>query len=192
MLGATLLPARGRADDAKISMRVSWWGSDDRHQRTLKMLKLFEARHPGLSMTAEYGGLIGYQDKLSTEFAGGNAPDVMQIADNREALAASGRLLRLDDAIASGQLNLADANKSVLEALRINGKLFSIPWGLACGCYFLDTKVFADTKTDIPGNDWSWDEVRADRQEDLPGIAARHVRLGGHLGGDGSASALPV
>jgi multiple sugar transport system substrate-binding protein len=158
-LGATAVMTRGlRAQDVKATMRLAWWGSDDRHQRTLKLIKLFESRHPGLVMTGEYGGLIGYQDKLSTEFAGRSAPDIMQISDNRESLIAAGRLLQLDPYIANGQLDLKDANTAVLNTLKVGGKLYSIPWGLACGCYFLDTKVFADSKTDLPGPDWSWED----------------------------------
>lgn len=158
--GSSLLAGLAHAQSAE-TMRIAWWGSDDRHKKTLKVLKLFEEKNPGLSMSSEYGGLIGYQDKLSTEFAGGNAPDVMQIADNRESLIASGRLLDLDDAIKSGKLDLSTANKAVLETTKVDGKLYSIPWGLACGCYFLDTKVFADTKTELPGLDWTWDEYAA-------------------------------
>lgn len=156
--GAAMLAAPARAQDAKVNMRISWWGSDDRHQRTLKMIKLWESRNPGATMAAQYGGLIGYQDKLSTEFAGRNAPDVMQIADKREALIASGRLMQLDPFIASGQLNLADARKSVLEPFKVDGKLYSLPWGLASGCYFLDTKVFTDVGAELPDLDWTWDD----------------------------------
>ncbi len=159
LLGGTALFAGGvRAEDAKIKMRIGWWGSDDRHQRTLKLIKLWESRKPGAVMTAEYGGLIGYSDKISTEFAGRNAPDVLQISDNRESLIAAGRLLRLDDYIASGQLNLSDANRSVLETLKVDGKLYSIPWGLACGCFFLDATVFGDLGVALPGPNWTWDE----------------------------------
>lgn len=162
LLAGTTLPfQQTRAQDAKVTMRIAWWGSDDRHQRTLKMIKLWESRNPGGKMTAEYGGLIGYQDKRSTEFAGGNAPDVLQIADNRESLIASGRLMQLDSAIASGQLNLSDANKSVLETLKFGGKLYSIPWGLAGGCFFFDTKVFADAGVELPGLGWNWDDFAA-------------------------------
>ena len=158
LVGAGLLPGAAGAQDTKVTMRISWWGSDDRHQRTLKLIKLWESREPGATMTPQYGGLIGYQDKLSTEFAGRNAPDVMQIADNRESLIASGRLLRLDEFVASGQLDLTNANKSVLETMKVGGKLYSIPWGLAGGCFFLDTKVFADTGVALPGPDWNWDQ----------------------------------
>ncbi|WP_162950192.1 ABC transporter substrate-binding protein [Rhizobium jaguaris] len=157
LAGSGLLPEIARAQGA-AEMLVAWWGSDDRHQKTLKLLKLFESKHPGLKMDAQYGGLIGYQDKISTQFAGGNAPDIMQISDNREALIASGRLLQLDDAIASGKINLADANKSVVETIKVGGKLYSIPWGLACGCFFLDTKAFQDANVALPGPDWTWDQ----------------------------------
>lgn len=153
-----LLSGAARAQASKINMRISWWGSDDRHQKTLRLIKLWESKNPGASMTPQYGGLVGYQDKLSTEFAGRNAPDIMQISDNREALIASGRLLRLDEFIASGQLDLSNANKTVMATIKVGGKTYSIPWGLACGCYFLDTKVFADTRTELPGLDWTWDE----------------------------------
>ncbi|MDB5585742.1 MAG: carbohydrate transporter substrate-binding protein [Devosia sp.] len=156
LAGLPLLSSLARGQD-KIDMRIAWWGSDDRHQKTLKIIDLFEAEHPGLTMESQYGGLIGYQDKLSTEFAGGNAPDIMQVSDSRESLIKSGRLLELDDYIKSGELNLSDANTSVLETLKVDGKLYSIPWGLASGCYFIDTKVFADSRVEEPGLDWNWD-----------------------------------
>src|SRR5258708_6641556 len=67
LAASPLFAGIGRA--AGTDMRIAWWGSDDRHQKTLKVLKLFEQQNPGVTMTPEYGGLIGYQDKLSTEFA---------------------------------------------------------------------------------------------------------------------------
>jgi len=88
LAAAPLLAGMSLAADA-TTMRLSWWGSDDRHQKTLALIKLFESKHPGLTITPEYGGFVGFQDKLSTEFAGGNAPDVMQVADSG-ALIASG------------------------------------------------------------------------------------------------------
>lgn len=157
MLAAPSLLRDASAQEA-AKMRISWWGSDDRHQKTLKLIKYWEGKHPGVTMSAQYGGLIGYQDKLSTEFAGRNAPDIMQISDNRESLIASGRLLQLDEFVKSGELDLSSANKSVLETLKVNGKLYSLPWGLAGGCWFFDTKVFADSKVELPKASWTWDE----------------------------------
>lgn len=158
---AALAMAPGLAGSAlaqdSINMRVSWWGSDDRHKKTLEIIKIFEKKNPGVTITPEYGGFVGYQDKLSTEFAGGNAPDVMQVADPAELIAA-GKLLVLDDYVNSGKIDLSDANKTVLATSRVDGKLYSIPWGLGCGCWFLDTKVFADSNIELPGLNWTWDK----------------------------------
>ncbi|SHG01575.1 multiple sugar transport system substrate-binding protein [Kaistia soli DSM 19436] len=156
LAASPLLSGVSFAQDA-TTMRLSWWGSDDRHKKTLALIQLFQSKHPGLSVTPEYGGFVGYQDKLSTEFAGGNAPDVMQVADPG-ALIAAGRLLALDDYIAAGKIDVSNASKSVLETAKVGGKQYSVPWGLACGCYFLDNQVFEDAKVDIPDYGWTWDE----------------------------------
>ncbi|MGV8989392.1 MAG: ABC transporter substrate-binding protein [Cypionkella sp.] len=161
LAGSPFLSHMAIAQQGDGKLRISWWGSDDRHQKTLKIIELFQKKHPGTELTSQYGGLIGYKDKLSTEFAGGNAPDVMQISDSREALIASGRLLELDAYVADGKLDLTNANQDVLDIVKVDGKLYSIPWGLATGCWFLDTKVFADTGTELPGMDWTWDEYAA-------------------------------
>ena len=158
LAGGVALVARRAQAQEKATMRMSWWGSDDRHTRTLQAIKQWTERNPGLTITPEYGGFLGYQDKLTTQFAGRNAPDIMQIGDNRTALAAAGRLLQLDEYVRSGTLDLHDANAGVLDSVRQDGKLFSLPWGLACGCFFADTKVFADAKVDIPAYGWTWDD----------------------------------
>jgi multiple sugar transport system substrate-binding protein len=162
LLGAAVLaagaalPAAVRAQST-ATLRLSWWGSNDRHQKTLKLIKLFEQKHPGVTITPEYGGFVGYQDKLSTEFAGGNAPDVMQVAESGQ-LIASGRLQPLDDYISQGKIDTSDENQGVLATSKVKGKLYSLPWGLACGCYFLDNQVFQDAKVAIPDYGWTWDE----------------------------------
>jgi len=66
-VAAALSKSSAARAQAKATMRISWWGSDDRHQKTLKLIKLWESQNPGVTLTPEYGGFIGYQDKLFTE-----------------------------------------------------------------------------------------------------------------------------
>lgn len=76
-LAASLaLPAL--ANDARV-LRFAWWGGAARHGATLKAIALFERRHPGLKIKAEYMGFNGYLERLTTQIAGGSEPDVMQI-----------------------------------------------------------------------------------------------------------------
>ena len=60
-------------------LRFSWWGGGARHEATLKAVRLFESRNPGLRIKAEYMGFQGYLERLTTQVAGGAEPDVMQI-----------------------------------------------------------------------------------------------------------------
>ncbi len=61
------------------TLRFSWWGGAERHEATLKVIAAFEAKNPGVKIKGEYMGFNGYQERLSTQIAGGAEPDLMQI-----------------------------------------------------------------------------------------------------------------
>ncbi len=60
-------------------LRFAWWGGSSRHQATLAALRLFESKHPGVRVKAEYMGFNGYLERLTTQIAGRSEPDLMQI-----------------------------------------------------------------------------------------------------------------
>lgn len=68
-----------RAQPKPTLLRFSWWGGGARHEATLKAVRLFEARNPGVRIKAEYMGFQGYLERLTTQVAGGAEPDVVQI-----------------------------------------------------------------------------------------------------------------
>lgn len=50
---------------------MMWWGSQARHDATLKVIDLFEKKNPNIKINGEYMGSDGYFDKLNTQVAGG-------------------------------------------------------------------------------------------------------------------------
>lgn len=62
-----------------VTLRFSWWGGDARHEATLAVIDQFQQLYPYITIEAEYGSSDGYHDKLSTQLAGGTAPDIIQI-----------------------------------------------------------------------------------------------------------------
>jgi len=64
---------------ANVELRFSWWGASARHEATLKAIKAFEAKNPGVTIRGEYMGYDGYVGKLGTQLAGNTEPDIMQI-----------------------------------------------------------------------------------------------------------------
>jgi oligogalacturonide transport system substrate-binding protein len=81
-LAAGMVFARGASDTGAggtITLRFSWWGTDPRHEATLKVIEAFEKANPNIKIDPEYGAQTGYNDKKTTEFASGTAPDMFQI-----------------------------------------------------------------------------------------------------------------
>ncbi|HRR78133.1 MAG TPA: extracellular solute-binding protein, partial [Ruminococcus sp.] len=54
-------------------------GGDDRHEATLNAIKLWEERHPEITIIPEYGGWDGWTEKVTSQLSGGTEPDIMQI-----------------------------------------------------------------------------------------------------------------
>lgn len=72
----------GGSDEAsgggETVLRYTWWGNPDRAARTKGAVALFEKEHPGITVRTSFAGYEAYKQKLATQAAGGDAPDVMQ------------------------------------------------------------------------------------------------------------------
>ncbi|MBL8126674.1 MAG: extracellular solute-binding protein, partial [Chloroflexia bacterium] len=68
------------AQDQPVLLRLAWWGSAERHERTYEALALFEERYPNIRVTSEVASFDGHFDKLAVQIAGGEAPDVFQMS----------------------------------------------------------------------------------------------------------------
>ena len=78
MAGAAHTPAAAQSGGAPVELRVAWWGSQDRHNRTIKAIELFQKKYPNIKVTYEFAGWGDYWTKMTTQAAGRNLPDVMQ------------------------------------------------------------------------------------------------------------------
>lgn len=141
----------------KVELRMLWWGSQDRHDLTMKVIKLFEEKNPNIKVTPEYSGFDGYWDKLSVQVGGGSAPDVIQMSTayindyvNRQSL------LPLDGT----SIKLTDIDESTLSTGKLNGKLYAIPAGISSQAYVYDPAILAKAGVKLPER-MTWDDLAA-------------------------------
>ena len=66
------------AGDEPIELRIAWWGSQNRHDRTIEVIEMFEEMHPNIDVVYEFSGWDDHWTKMATQAAGGNLPDIMQ------------------------------------------------------------------------------------------------------------------
>lgn len=158
---AALSGCSGRTRSAEpveqTTIRVAWWGSQARHERTIRALQLFERDHPGFTIEYEYAVWNDYWTRLTTQAAGNDLPDVMQ-QDYQYLTEWVGRglIVPLDDAASSGVLDLSDAAESSLAGGRADGKLYGVSLGINSVCMMLDAEAFATAGVALPSDDWTW------------------------------------
>ncbi|MCA9886264.1 MAG: extracellular solute-binding protein, partial [Anaerolineae bacterium] len=64
-------------------LRMGWWGNDDRAERTLAVIALFEEAYPDITVIGEPNGGAGdHFQILDTQLAANNAPDIIQFGGN--------------------------------------------------------------------------------------------------------------
>jgi len=145
----------------QITLRISWWGSQDRHNRTLKVIDLFQKKYPYIKIVPEYTGWSEYYTKLTTQAAGGNAPDIMQ-QDHAyiRGWVDKGLILPLDDLVAQGVINLKDVDKAIVDSGRLYGKLYAINLGNNSQAFAIDVELFKKAGVPLPSFFWTWEDFK--------------------------------
>ena len=65
-----------------VPLTMSWWGGESRHNAYQEPLKAFSAEHTTITVNPTFAAWSGWEDTMSTKFAGGVAEDVCQISWN--------------------------------------------------------------------------------------------------------------
>ncbi|MDI9259487.1 ABC transporter substrate-binding protein [Alicyclobacillus sendaiensis] len=148
--------AAGSADSKPVvTLTFGFWGDAKEEAVTLAAVKAFEKLYPNIHIQTEFGGPFNqYFTKLSTEVAGGNAPDIMQMDyEYIDAYAKEGQLLNLKGAKG---INLSTISPSVLKSGYIGGGLYGIPNALNNYAVIYDQAAFA--KAGYHGQRVSWQQ----------------------------------
>ena len=148
------------AQEARV--RLLWWGSQGRAERTNEVVKLFNAANPGTVVEGESAGWDSYWTRLATQTAGGNAPDVIQM-DYRYIFEYARRdaLLPLDDLIASGAIDLSGFSEEAIAGGQVDGKTFGISLGANSSAMIVNAGAFTDAGLAAPERGISWDDFAA-------------------------------
>jgi multiple sugar transport system substrate-binding protein len=145
---------------AETRLRLIWWGNPDRDKRTNDVVDLYQQKNPEVSIAPENYQWGDYWQKLATQAAGRNLPDVIQM-DYRYIFeyARRGQLAELDSFIGN-QIDLADFDQNQLNSGKVDGKVY----GISMGANSMAT-VYNKTKLDELGVEmpdptkWNYDDL---------------------------------
>lgn len=144
----------------KVELKIAWWGSQVRHENTIKVIELYQKLNPNVTITYEFAGWDDYWTKLTTMAAGGQLPDVMQQDYSRIAeWQKRGLLEPLDPFIANKTLDVSDVAPAIINSGKINGKVYAISLGSNSYAFLLDVDAFKKAGVPLPAQDWTWQDM---------------------------------
>lgn len=146
------------AQDGPVEIRFSWWGNEGRAQLTTKAIAEFEAANPDIKVKPEYGDISGYFDKLATQVAANDAPDVITMGGAYPAEYANRGAL-LDLSKVSGALDLSAMDPGALENGQVQGTQYGVSTGANALAIVVNPAVFAAAGVPLPDDStWDWDD----------------------------------
>lgn len=148
--------------DDQVTIRYAWWGSDSRHQLNATLIEAFTEEYPHINIVPDFAEFSNYWDKLATQTAGGDVPDVlMQEERYLREYAGNGVLADLSDYdIATDRIDEALLGSGVFD-----DGLWGIPTGANVWAIMIDPVIFEEAGVEIPDDTtWTWAEYRSTMQ----------------------------
>jgi multiple sugar transport system substrate-binding protein len=148
--------AAPQSDGGPVELRFSWWGSDKRAQVTQAAIDAFEAENPNIKIKPEYGDWSGYWDKLATQVAANDAPDIIQM-DEKYITEYSTRGALLD--LSKYEVDTSKLDEAALNAGKGEKGLTGIAAGINAATILANPAVFQAAGVELPDDKtWTWDD----------------------------------
>ncbi|MEO9299897.1 ABC transporter substrate-binding protein [Devosia alba] len=156
------------AQDA-VELRMTIWSANEAHLAMFnEIAEGFMASHPNVSVTFEPIPFDNYTTTLTTQIAGGNAPDLAWILETTAAdFVNSGALAPLTEAFTATEgYDFADVSEQATALWTRDGQLYAYPFSTSPFAIFANNDVIntAGARTPaalIEAGEWTWDSAFA-------------------------------
>jgi multiple sugar transport system substrate-binding protein len=160
-LAGTLAACGGGGNDAAdpgapVTLRMTTWSANDAHVKLFTdIATAYQQSHPGVTVKFDALPVESYTTTLTTQIAGGNAPDLAWILEaSAPDFVSSGALAPLDGAVE----NPSELAPSATKLWQQDGKLIAYPFSTSPFGVFVNTDLVKNLPT---GDQWTWDSAVA-------------------------------
>lgn len=145
--------------EGQVTIRMAWWGGQSRNEKTNKMIDAFEASHPNIKVEREFNAEAQYVEKVTTQAAGQDAPDVFQASSFYLDDFASRKMYRsIDEFVESKKIDLTNFDDVDINAGKKDGKQYLVLWGHIITGIVYNQTMFEEAGVEAPKMNWSWND----------------------------------
>ncbi|RDY30477.1 ABC transporter substrate-binding protein [Lachnotalea glycerini] len=147
------------AEGEPVTIKITWWGGQSRHDYTQKLLNKYTELNPNVTFEALPSGWDGYFDKLSTQAASGAMPDIVQMDYLYiSTFAKNNSIADMQEFVDNGTIDLANVDSNLADSGKIDGKLAGLVLSSSLLTVGINNSVFAEAGIDKPTSDWTWSD----------------------------------
>ncbi len=158
MVIALLATFVGSAFAEGTSLRVAWWGGQERHNKTIEALDAYSAAN-GVEIGYEYTSWTSYFENLATQAVGSDLPDVIQMSTTDIInYSTNGQVVDLMPFIDAGIIDISNIDKSALSGGMVNGQLAGFTTGVNSVTVGYNKAIFDQAGVAYPSDDWTWSQ----------------------------------
>ncbi|MGP4108124.1 ABC transporter substrate-binding protein [Virgibacillus sp. L01] len=149
----------GGSNSSTTEITLGFYSSGSADEKMNEIIDQFEEEHPDIKVKTQNAPYQQFFQKLDTQIAGGNAPDVW-LSDGVfvQKYAERGAAKDLTDLIEK------DLDKEEYFGLDFNkgseGKYWAVPQGIQIASLFYNKDMFDKAGVDYPDDTWTWEDLK--------------------------------
>jgi multiple sugar transport system substrate-binding protein len=145
----------GGGGGGSVDLKFAWWGNDVRNKNTQAAIDAYVKANSNVKISPQPGEFSSYWDKLATQTAGGQSPDVIQM--DMAYIAEYGNRNALLDL---SKVDVSKFTEGTVDSGKINDQLVGINAGVNSALIFANPAIFEKAKMDLPDDTtWTWDQM---------------------------------
>lgn len=150
---------QGDSNSDVTEITLGFYSSGSADQKMKEIISQFEEEHPGIKIKTQNAPYQQFFQKLDTQIAGGNAPDVwlsdgVFVQKYAERGAAKDLTKWINEDLNKDEYYGLDFNKGP------EGKYWAVPQGIQIGALFYNRDMFDKAGVEYPDESWTWEDLK--------------------------------
>jgi len=164
-LGMSALAACGSGEDSGDSgvttLTMTVWGGDVDKTSYQERVDMLEKAHPDIKVELQLIPSEQYEQKVQTMIAGGNGPDIMQVAEGVNVYSSKNQILPLDEYVSKSGMDLDERFGPTGSLYSYEDKVYAIPDRSGAMIVYYNKDLFDAAGVDYPTADWTQEDAQA-------------------------------
>lgn len=158
---ATNTPTSGTEATDKpkdVTLRIAWWGGQPRHDYTMKVIEMYKAKNPHVTIEMEYANYDDYWKKLAPQAAANELPDIIQIDTQNYSQYAGRKQLADLTPYLNNQIDVSDISQNAIDGGKLGEGLYGFNLGVNALGFNYDPALLKKAGIDSIPENWTWDD----------------------------------